>query len=120
LPYLEPLGMWRALLGDLMLRTPRGTIAARFHHALARAIVALAIAVTRGEYAAAEPIDTVALSGGCFQNTILLEAVVARFEAAGFAVLSNTRVPANDGGIALGQAAIAAASLIDATESSAA
>jgi hydrogenase maturation protein HypF len=117
LPYIEPLGMWRALLGDLVLATPIGTIAARFHYALAHAVAALAIACARGEYAGDEAIDTVALSGGCFQNAILLEAVVARLERAGFTVLTNARVPANDGGIALGQAAIAAATLIAAESS---
>jgi hydrogenase maturation protein HypF len=117
LPYVEPLGMWRALLGDLILQTPPRTIAARFHHALARGIAALAVAVTRGEYASAPEVDTIALSGGCFQNVILLESVTARLEAGGFTVLSNARVPANDGGLALGQAAIAAATLIDRQES---
>jgi len=112
LPYIEPLGMWRALLGDLILGTPVGTIAARFHYALAHAVASLAIALARGEYAGKETIDTVVLSGGCFQNVILLQAVTARLERAGFTVLTNARVPANDGGIALGQAAIAAATLI--------
>jgi len=115
LPYVEPLGMWRALLGDLVLRTPVGTIAARFHRGLARAIVAMAVAVTTGEYADASQPDTVALSGGCFQNALLLEAVVAGLEASGFRVLCNAQVPANDGGIALGQAAIAVASLLAST-----
>jgi len=118
LPYLEPLAMWRALLGDLVLGTPHGTIAARFHRGLAVAIAAMATAISRGEYAAASAgasptIDTVALSGGCFQNAILLELTIARLEAAGFRVLTNARVPANDGGIALGQAAIAAAAVLD-------
>ncbi len=116
LPYLEPLPMWRALLGDLVLGTPVGTIAARFHYGLARAIAALAIALTRGEYAVAESIDTVALSGECFQNALLLEAVIARLEAAGLHVLTNARVPSNDGGISIGQAAIAAAAFIADTE----
>ena len=118
LPYVEPLGMWRAILGDLVLGTPVGTIAARFHYALARTIASMAIAVTTGEYEAGDgAVDTVALSGGCFQNSILLEAVTSRLESAGFTVLTNARVPANDGGIALGQAAIAAATLIARKES---
>jgi len=114
MPYVEPLGMWRALLGDLIRGTAHSTIAARFHRGLAAAIGAAAVAVTTGEYASddATAIDTVALSGGCFQNAILLELVTERLEAAGFTVLSNARVPANDGGIALGQVAVAAATLL--------
>ncbi|MGD0473507.1 MAG: carbamoyltransferase HypF [Candidatus Velthaea sp.] len=109
LPQIEPQPMWLALLEDLRLGVPPSRIAARFHAGLAQAIAALAIAVTRGEFAAGPPADTVALSGGCFQNGLLLEGVGALLEAAGFRVLANVRVPANDGGIALGQAAIAAA-----------
>ena len=57
--------------------------------------------------------DTIALSGGCFQNRVLFEEVVRRLEQDSFTVLSHAQVPANDGGLALGQAAIGAARLID-------
>ena len=112
LPYLEPLGMWRALLGDLILGTPAGAIAARFHRGLARGVAAMAVQLCEGEYASDERPRTIALSGGCFQNALLLAGVTARLERAGFSVLSHARVPANDGGIALGQAAIAAATML--------
>ena len=52
---------------------------------------------------------TVALSGGAFQNLLLLGRTVAGLEARGFTVLTHSRVPCNDGGISLGQAVVAAA-----------
>ncbi len=53
-------------------------------------------------------LGTVALSGGVFQNLLLLNATVARLEARGFRILTHSRVPCNDGGISLGQAVVAA------------
>ena len=55
------------------------------------------------------PVSTVALSGGVLQNRVLLEQLVGRLEALGLRVLAHAQVPANDGGLALGQAVIAAA-----------
>ena len=52
-------------------------------------------------------ISTVALSGGVFQNLLLLDRLVTALEADGFRVLTHSRVPPNDGGISFGQAAIA-------------
>ena len=107
LPYVEPQAMWQAVLGDLILDTPAPVIAARFHKGFARALAGLAARLA-GEHG----FDTVALSGGCFQNMVLLEDVTRRLERAGLAVLTHARVPPNDGGLALGQAAVAAARLI--------
>jgi hydrogenase maturation protein HypF len=110
LPVLDPLPMWDAILADLMNATPAPLIAARFHKGLARAIVAMAArlagAPNRRQF------STVAVSGGCFQNRILFEAVVRGLKAEGFIVLTPAQIPANDGGLALGQAAIAAAHLM--------
>ncbi|AID34929.2 MULTISPECIES: carbamoyltransferase HypF [Mesorhizobium] len=115
LPYIEPLGMWNAVFGDLILKTPAPVIAARFHKGLAKSIAAMALKLARrDEEDAPARFDTVALSGGCFQNKVLFEQVVSRLEELDFVVLTHSRVPANDGGVALGQAAIAAAHLIDA------
>jgi hydrogenase maturation protein HypF len=113
LPYIEPLAMWNALLGDLILRTPVPVIAARFHKGLAKALVAMTTKLARRDAEDGPRFDTVALSGGCFQNRVLFEQTVRRLEATGFTVLTHAAVPANDGGLALGQAAIAAARLID-------
>jgi hydrogenase maturation protein HypF len=110
LPYLEPRAMWNALLGDLHLGTPRPVIAARFHRWLARGVTRLAEQAS--PTAAGEPARTVVLAGGCFQNRVLLEETSRCLRGAGFTVLSAAAVPANDGGIALGQAAIAAAHML--------
>jgi hydrogenase maturation protein HypF len=130
LPCIEPLPMWRALLGDQALGVSTGVIAARFHRGLARAIGAMAVGLARKSSRGQRPrtarpgqasawhgvngqrFDTVALSGGCFQNRILFEETSRRLETSGFRVLSHGDVPANDGGLALGQAAVAAARLI--------
>ena len=111
--YLEPETMWRALLDDLMTGTPRSIIAARFHKGLAAGIVAMTKELARDGGFHAPLFDSVALSGGCFQNHILFAEAVRRLEEAGFKVLTHAEVPANDGGLALGQAAIGAARLID-------
>jgi hydrogenase maturation protein HypF len=111
LPYIEPLAMWRAVLGDLILRTPAPMMAMRFHKGLARAIAAMSLNLA-GQPGAERRFDTIALSGGCFQNDILFEQTSRRLEAEGFSVLSHRQVPANDGGLALGQAAIAAARVL--------
>jgi hydrogenase maturation protein HypF len=113
LPYVEPLAMWRALLCDLILKTPAPLISARFHKGLARIVVAMTKKLARRDDDIGARFDTVALSGGCFQNRVLFEEIVRRLERDNFTVLSHAEVPANDGGLALGQAAIGAARLID-------
>jgi hydrogenase maturation protein HypF len=106
IPYIEPLAMWQAVLGDLILATPPAVMAARFHKGLARVIAAMVLQLSRrnGEVL----FDTIALSGGVFQNKILLEQVVQRLQQQGFKVLCHRQVPASDGGLALGQAVVAA------------
>lgn len=108
LPYIEPLAMWQALLGDLVLRTPHPVMAARFHKGLALAVCAMADKITNVEEGERRT-RHVALSGGVFQNRVLFELVSSKLEAMGFVVLSHQHVPSNDGGLALGQAAVAAA-----------
>jgi hydrogenase maturation protein HypF len=100
---LDPALMWQALLADLACGTPAPVMAARFHLGLADAILDMAWALSRG------PSEPVALSGGVFQNRLLLERVSEGLRARGLTVLSHRLVPAGDGGLALGQAAVAAA-----------
>jgi hydrogenase maturation protein HypF len=98
--------MWDALLEDLVQQSPAARIAARFHYGLAQAIRDM---IARLRESSAASVDTVALSGGCFQNKLLFEEVVRLLESDGLTCLSHAKVPTNDGGLALGQAAIAAA-----------
>ncbi|WP_123670404.1 carbamoyltransferase HypF [Actinocorallia herbida] len=93
----------RAVADDVRKGTGPSLISARFHNALARAVVAAArVLRTR------TGLTTAALSGGVFQNVLLLDRVTSGLEAAGFRVLLHSRVPPNDGGLSLGQAHVAA------------
>jgi hydrogenase maturation protein HypF len=94
----------RAVVDDLRAGEEPATIAARFHNGVAATIVE-ACEVIRTETG----LRTVALSGGVFQNLLLLGRAVAGLERAGFGVLLHSRVPPNDAGISLGQAAVAGA-----------
>ncbi len=102
---LSPL--WVSILADLEGHTPAAVMAARFHRGLVRAIVEMVRHIFERENQRLERI--VALSGGSFQNKLLLEGVSHTLEGLGLTVLTHSQVPANDGGLALGQAAIAAA-----------
>ena len=99
----EPL--WEALLSDLGRGTEAGVIAARFHAGLASALADTAIRVAQSART-----RRIVLSGGVMQNRLLTEMLHARLTRDGFTVLVQSRVPANDGGLSLGQAAIAAVS----------
>lgn len=83
-------------------------LAAAFHDTLVAALTAAAETI-REETGLAR----VVLAGGCFQNRLLLEGLLQRLTAAGFAVFWHRQVPTNDGGISLGQAVCAAARLRD-------
>jgi hydrogenase maturation protein HypF len=100
---LDPAPMWAALLGDLAAGVDPALIAARFHRGLADAIVDLAVRLA-GE----RGLNTAALSGGVLQNRTLFEALAQALRGRGLTVLAHALVPPNDGGLALGQAAIAA------------
>lgn len=100
---IDPSPMWKALLADLSQQTTTALISARFHKGLAIAIEQLATRLAKQH-----KITTIALSGGVFQNKTLFEAVKAALEQQGFTVLCHQQLPANDGGLALGQAVIAA------------
>lgn len=93
----------RALAEDLQRGTGVPVLAARFHNALADVVARVCEAVREQS-----GVTEVALSGGVFQNSRLLAGCLDRLEPKGFMVLTHRQVPCNDGGISLGQAAVAA------------
>ncbi len=97
--------LWSALLRDLADEVAPGMIAARFHHAVANAVVE-----TAAHLCHRHKIDTVVLGGGVFQNRLLLQRSSLLLRQRQLQVLSPATVPANDGGLSLGQAVIALAS----------
>jgi hydrogenase maturation protein HypF len=93
----------RQIARELARGAPTSELAASFHETMAAVVVA---ACNRARSLCA--VDTVALSGGCFQNTRLSARCRTLLAEAGFEVLVHRRVPPNDGGLSLGQAAVAA------------
>jgi len=94
--------LFESLLGDLKEGKDAGEIACRFHVTIAEMM-----RVMCEQIAQETGLRTVALSGGCFQNRLLLELVVPRLQRMGLRVLLHRRTPCNDGGISLGQAVVA-------------
>jgi hydrogenase maturation protein HypF len=103
---IDPRPMWQALLNDLQQQISQPVIATNFHKSLANAIVEMVKNLRRENV-----VNQVVLSGGVFQNSILLQQVSKRLEALGINILTHSLVPSNDGGLSLGQAVIAAARL---------
>lgn len=101
---LDTMGLVRAVVEQRRRGVPAPVVAARFHRGLAGAVVAACRRLREST-----GVGTVALSGGVFQNLLLLESVVDGLERARFRVLTHSRVPPNDGGISLGQVAVAGA-----------
>jgi hydrogenase maturation protein HypF len=99
---LDPAPLVRAVVDAVARGEDPAVTAARFHAGLAASTVAVAT-----EIASDRDLDTVALSGGVFQNARLTDLVATDLRAAGLRVLVHRLVPPNDGGISFGQAAIA-------------
>ncbi len=103
---LDTLAVFGGVLADYHAGVDRATIAGRFHNAVVR-LLADACELLRDRTG----LNTVALSGGAFQNALLFTGLQQALELMGFEVLSHTLTPPNDGSIALGQVAVAAARL---------
>jgi len=99
---IDPAEIIRGVVHDLSSGTPPSRVSARFHRTAADLIVQ-----TCNRIRTHENIDRVVLSGGVFQNILLLSLACDGLSRSGFEVILHQRVPANDGGISLGQAVIA-------------
>jgi hydrogenase maturation protein HypF len=94
--------MWEGLLADQVREHPVADLGMRFHQTVIQMLVAGCLRAA-GETG----LRRVALSGGCFQNRLLLEGAIGELRQAGFEVMLHRQVPTNDGGIALGQVGVA-------------
>ena len=102
--YMDTSPTWREILNDIKQQISPSEIAAKFHQSLAIAIV-----TTVKQISKEHQFNQVALTGGVFQNPILLQQVKIQLEKLEINVLTDSIVPANDGNLSLGQAIIAAA-----------
>lgn len=102
-PEIDTRPLVRAVAEDVRAGVAAGTVAARFHNTMARMIAEVCGAI--GERTG---IRKVCLSGGTFQNITLAALALPLLERRGFEVFRQRRVPPNDGGLSLGQAAVAA------------
>ncbi len=98
----ESVDLVAQVVEDLRAGVPAPVIAARFHNGMAELIRHTCVRLRD-----LTGVGTVALSGGVFQNVLLLDRAVEALEGKGFRVLTHSRVPTNDGGVSLGQAVIA-------------
>ena len=99
---LDPAPLLWSIVADLRNHRPAGEVAAGFHLALARAV-----AVAATDVRARTGIDRIGLTGGVFQNDLLARLAQDELVRLGFCVLTHRTVPPNDGGLALGQVAVA-------------
>ncbi|MCP4688621.1 MAG: carbamoyltransferase HypF, partial [Desulfobacterales bacterium] len=100
---IDPGPIIRGVVDDLASGSPPSRISGKFHRSLVRMFTELCRKIRRDA-----DLNRVALSGGVFQNAILLTGLIRSLERERFQVFTHRRVPANDGGVSLGQAAAAA------------
>jgi hydrogenase maturation protein HypF len=103
---IDPTGMVRAMVSALGDGVQPAVLAAGFHHAVAEAVSEV-VSQVAGE------VRMVGLTGGVFQNVLLLRECRQRLQQNGFNVLTHRVIPPNDGGLALGQAAVSVLTALD-------
>jgi hydrogenase maturation protein HypF len=104
---IDPTPVLHSLIQDVFRGTPVSAVSARFHNGCAQMVLRMCQALYKNT-----GLREAALSGGVWQNSVLLQKTVSLLEKNGFTVYIHQRVPTNDGGLALGQAVIAARRLI--------
>jgi hydrogenase maturation protein HypF len=95
-------GLWSSLVKDVKKKVSPSLVSLKFHHTIAEITAAMCKTIAKES-----KIKQVALSGGVFQNRLLLKLTLAALKREGFDVLTHRLVPPNDGGVSLGQAVIA-------------
>ena len=100
---IGPRPLIHAVVEDMTHGVPAETISRRFHNGLVETLASLA-----GRLGEQTSLNRVCLSGGSFQNDLLLDGLQQKLSGAGFEVFTHSLVPAGDGGLSLGQAVIAA------------
>jgi hydrogenase maturation protein HypF len=103
---VEIQGIIQGVVDDVLRGQSTARIAAKFHATLGEVILQVCCRIRE-----LTGLQQVALSGGVFQNILLLTRVMTNLQAKGFEVYTHSQVPPNDGGLALGQAAVASALL---------
>jgi hydrogenase maturation protein HypF len=104
---IDPIPLVKSVIHDLRQGASQGMIAARFHNGVAEMVCKISMTIRN-----MTGFNTVALSGGVWQNMTLLNKTTKRLGENGFEVLTHHQVPTNDGGLALGQIMVAAANII--------